>query len=76
MLRADGPADVAANAFLKLCKLDVRDETEKWARTGKPDVQTELIDSTKVLAGWPGRCGYHTYWLSRHVDAMLSIQAD
>ena len=35
MLKAKSPAEIASNAFLKLCKLDVRDETEKWARTGK-----------------------------------------
>lgn len=33
MLEADNPSYVAAHAYLKLCKLDVRDETEKWART-------------------------------------------
>jgi hypothetical protein len=34
MLKAKSPTDIANNAFLKLCKLDVREETEKWARTG------------------------------------------
>lgn len=33
MLSADSPAQVANNAFLKLCRLDVAAETEKWART-------------------------------------------
>ncbi|CAD6575066.1 MAG: hypothetical protein TREMPRED_001293 [Tremellales sp. Tagirdzhanova-0007] len=33
MLMAKSPAEIASNAYLKLCKLDVRDETEKWART-------------------------------------------
>ncbi|WWC85785.1 uncharacterized protein L201_000652 [Kwoniella dendrophila CBS 6074] len=33
MLKASNPTDLASNAFLKLCKLDVGDETTKWART-------------------------------------------
>jgi hypothetical protein len=33
MLQADSAAHVAGNAFLKLCRLDVAQETEKWART-------------------------------------------
>jgi hypothetical protein len=33
MLNADHPREVAANAFLKLCRLDVNAETERWART-------------------------------------------
>ncbi|WVF66062.1 hypothetical protein IAT40_000800 [Kwoniella sp. CBS 6097] len=33
MLAARTPADMANNAFLKLCRLDVGDETAKWART-------------------------------------------
>ena len=35
MLNARGPREIATNAFLKLCKLDVRAETEKWARKGQ-----------------------------------------
>lgn len=34
MLNAKGPRDVATNAYLKLCRLDVNGETERWARTG------------------------------------------
>ena len=34
MLQAKGPKDIANHAYLKLCKIDVKDETEKWARTG------------------------------------------
>ena len=33
MLDATHPREVAANAFLKLCRLDVNAETERWART-------------------------------------------
>lgn len=33
MLHADSAGQVANNAFLKLCRLDVSQETEKWART-------------------------------------------
>ncbi|WWD09001.1 hypothetical protein V865_007116 [Kwoniella europaea PYCC6329] len=33
MLNARSPSELASNAFLKLCKLDVADETAKWART-------------------------------------------
>nr|XP_031863515.1 uncharacterized protein CI109_000765 [Kwoniella shandongensis]KAA5530587.1 hypothetical protein CI109_000765 [Kwoniella shandongensis] len=33
MLDAKSPGDMASNAFLKLCKLDVGAETAKWART-------------------------------------------
>jgi hypothetical protein len=32
-LEAETPSQLATNAFLKLCKLDVSQETEKWART-------------------------------------------
>ncbi|RXK38730.1 hypothetical protein M231_04040 [Tremella mesenterica] len=32
-LNADKASDIATNAFLKLCKLDVNDETLRWART-------------------------------------------
>jgi len=32
-LDARTPSQLASNAFLKLCKLDVSQETEKWART-------------------------------------------
>ncbi|WRT63865.1 uncharacterized protein IL334_000790 [Kwoniella shivajii] len=33
MLNSKTPWDLASNAFLKLCKMDVGDETAKWART-------------------------------------------
>ncbi|KAK4685760.1 single-stranded-DNA-specific exonuclease, partial [Tremellales sp. Uapishka_1] len=33
ILDAKSPSQIASNAFLKLCKLDVQAETEKWART-------------------------------------------
>ncbi|WVR03621.1 hypothetical protein IAU60_000614 [Kwoniella sp. DSM 27419] len=33
MLNARSPSDMANNAFLKLCKIDVGEETAKWART-------------------------------------------
>lgn len=32
MLEAERPSQIASNAFLKLCKLDVNQETERWAR--------------------------------------------
>lgn len=33
MLAADSASEVANNAFLKLCRMDVTQETERWART-------------------------------------------
>ncbi|KAK8845538.1 hypothetical protein IAR55_006253 [Kwoniella newhampshirensis] len=40
MLNANSPNDMASNAFLKLCKLDVGAETVKWARTLHPVIAT------------------------------------
>ncbi|WWD22490.1 hypothetical protein CI109_106983 [Kwoniella shandongensis] len=40
MLDAKSPGDMASNAFLKLCKLDVGAETAKWARTLHPVIAT------------------------------------
>lgn len=33
MLESESPAAIASNAYLKLCRLDVNAETERWART-------------------------------------------
>lgn len=33
MLEANSASQVASNAFLKLCRMDVSQETERWART-------------------------------------------
>jgi hypothetical protein len=35
LLAASEPKEVALNAWLKLCRLDVNDEIEKWARVRK-----------------------------------------
>jgi hypothetical protein len=41
-LNAQSPDQVTRNAFLKLCKMDVAAETERWARTGKAVLQLEV----------------------------------
>jgi hypothetical protein len=45
MLQARHPKDIADHAYLKLCKIDVKEETEKWARTGKLRTYGQLLTS-------------------------------
>ncbi|KAI9635701.1 uncharacterized protein MKK02DRAFT_24910 [Dioszegia hungarica] len=67
MLQAKGPKDIANHAYLKLCKIDVKDETEKWARTAPKfsldgRVAVVTIDSAfqihpVIATRWAGNLG-------------------
>jgi hypothetical protein len=49
LLAASEPKEVALNAWLKLCRLDVNDEIEKWARVRKWDIKSNI---TKPRLTW------------------------
>jgi len=60
LLNAGHPREVANNAFLKLCRLDVNAETERWARTPPRfsiDGQVALIT---VESGFQSASDYST----------------
>ena len=50
LIAADSPAQVASNAWLKLCRLDVNDEIERWARTREQSDIAKLNVSAKVFS--------------------------
>jgi hypothetical protein len=52
LLAAKEPKQVASNAFLKLCRLDVNDEIEKWARSGRITAR-KGFDGTPSLNAFP-----------------------
>jgi len=59
MLQADSAAQVANNAFLKLCRLDVSQETEKWARTAPKFAADGRVAVVTVDSGFQSEsCSY------------------
>ena len=55
MLNSDSAAEIASNAFLKLCKLDVRDETERWARTAPKFTTDGRVAVITIHSGFQGK---------------------
>jgi hypothetical protein len=54
MLQADSASEVANNAFLKLCRLDVSQETERWARTPPKFALDGRVAVVTVDSGFQG----------------------
>jgi hypothetical protein len=54
MLQADSASQVASNAFLKLCRLDVAQETERWARTAPKFALDGRVAVVTVDSGFQG----------------------
>jgi len=54
MLQADNASQVASNAFLKLCRLDVAQETERWARTAPKFALDGRVAVVTVDSGFQG----------------------
>ncbi|ORX34770.1 hypothetical protein BD324DRAFT_634900 [Kockovaella imperatae] len=52
LLEANTPQAVASHAYLKLCKLDVGDETQKWARTAPKFSQDGRIALITISTGF------------------------
>lgn len=54
MLAADNASQVANNAFLKLCRMDVSSETERWARTAPKFALDGRVAVVTVDSGFQG----------------------
>ena len=54
MLAASSASQVANNAFLKLCRMDVASETEKWARTAPKFALDGRVAVVTVDSGFQG----------------------
>ena len=67
MPQAQTPAAIASNAFLKLCKLDVGAETERWARTGMP--HSLLHQRQRQSSRWMGESQLSRYTLDFKVGS-------
>jgi len=61
MLQADSAAQVANNAFLKLCRLDVSQETEKWARTAPKFAADGRVAVVTVDSGFQSKASSWTF---------------
>jgi hypothetical protein len=57
MLQASSAKYLAGNAYLKLCKLDTRDETEKWARTAPRFSLDGRVAVVTIHTGFQGESG-------------------
>jgi hypothetical protein len=54
MLEANSASQVASNAFLKLCRMDVSQETERWARTPPKFAADGRVAVVTVDTGFQG----------------------
>ena len=71
MLQADSAAQVANNAFLKLCRLDVSQETEKWARTAPKFAADGRVAVVTVDSGFQSKS---SPWISgRRADSQSTL---